>query len=604
MKHILIITCLLWGIISCTKTEDIHSIQKEESDKIIRLYTIKTIDNLQTRAVAPIDKIWEAGSTIKIKFLNGTSDIQNKVKLYAEEWLEYACLKFEYVAATENADVKIGFNMDTRGMAWSTIGTDCQLVPQNEPSLNFYKLELSTDEEDIKAEVLRSFGHVLGLGFEHQSPTSPIEFSPMAPMFYTWFKNLSTTDVDELLSKYNTAQTNYTDYDKYSIMVLPIDGSLLTQPPLGTTGNKILSDTDKEFIAELYPKYAFKYINRLPYGGERQIYEAPNGKVYVLSYCGSNIVDISNSQVQNSTIASIYSFQVGNSVYMQPPILNSAIKHLDLVTGNITSTNLTTSRLHNIVKHINGTTYFATDDGLYYLDTDNIIKPKTIDANTYVISSMLNKEDGTIYFTAHKGWFNTYNSTYIYHIDASNNINLIGTLQYNFHKLQSYPGQSKIYVTTNGTGGTVGRISYIDASNNIIQIKQGTESPAIRIGANDNIYSFANYEKNVTILKNGTFENISYDPFSKSQMQFIDINPLSRGLFILAQWVEDNANPNLATWWTDLYYLNNNEEHITRIPTGDIRTMEVFQLSNNKVYCIGYTYTERQMSLWEIIMPN
>ena len=94
-------------------------------------------------------------------------EAKDEVKQYAAEWLTYANLVFLYVAPSEDADVKIGFDMDERWLAWSAIGTDCQSVPQDEVSLNFVWLE-DEGTAGVKAEVLRGFGHVLGLGFEHK----------------------------------------------------------------------------------------------------------------------------------------------------------------------------------------------------------------------------------------------------------------------------------------------------------------------------------------------------------------------------------------------------------------------------------------------------
>lgn len=133
---------------------------------------------LQTKTVGVKSKYWRPGDTIRIKFLNGTTELQQQVRQYAALWLEYVDLNFEYVEVNETADVKIGFDMDEKWIAWSTIGTDCKAIPQNEPSLNFVWLE-EEDELGIKAEVLRGFGSVLGLGF--RAPESWIRLSGLSP---------------------------------------------------------------------------------------------------------------------------------------------------------------------------------------------------------------------------------------------------------------------------------------------------------------------------------------------------------------------------------------------------------------------------------------
>lgn len=208
-----------------------------------------------TKAVAVTEKVWNPGDTIRIKFLPGGSyspELENQVKQYAAEWLEYANLYFEYVGTEQDADVKIGFKLDNRKLAWSTIGTDCKAIPQNEASLNLV-LNGTENASVIKGEILRGFGHVLGLGFEHKNPYSPIEFSDMATMYYQMFCNLSATDIQELLPYYTTDQTNHTTYDPLSIMVLEIPSMIVSDPSYATTYNRELSEMDKNFIDSLYP---------------------------------------------------------------------------------------------------------------------------------------------------------------------------------------------------------------------------------------------------------------------------------------------------------------------------------------------------------------
>ena len=218
--------------------------------KRVILWTQKQVERPVTRAVAETAKLWEPGDTIRIKFQNGTVALQDQVKQYAAEWLTYANLVFLYVDQSEDADVKIGFDTDERWLAWSAIGTDCQLIPQNEVSLNFVWLE-DEGSAGVKAEVLRGFGHVLGLGFEHKNPGSNVQFKSNEQVAEEY--NLSETDVEELITLYSTDQTNFTEYDKSSIMTITIPRSLVTKPTYATTRNSELSDLDKEFVAGLYP---------------------------------------------------------------------------------------------------------------------------------------------------------------------------------------------------------------------------------------------------------------------------------------------------------------------------------------------------------------
>ncbi|MCM1032115.1 MAG: hypothetical protein NC410_11815, partial [Oscillibacter sp.] len=224
-----------------------------------RLRTIKRVDNTPaTRAVGVKDKLWHPGDTIRIKFQNADEypDMPEKVIRYAAIWLEHANLHFEYVEPHEEADVKIGFRIDSRGLSWSTIGTDCRAIAQNDVSANIVWLD-DDDEETIQGEVLRTFGHILGLGFEHQSPDSPITLNDIKTIdYYSDYYDLSEEDViNDILPYYNADQTNYTEFDDESIMCLDLPGRKTQKSPFYNLDfNYTLSSTDIAFVRDsLYP---------------------------------------------------------------------------------------------------------------------------------------------------------------------------------------------------------------------------------------------------------------------------------------------------------------------------------------------------------------
>lgn len=220
---------------------------------------IKASDNdPSVKAVGIKDKFWKKGDTIRIKFLTGggySPELENYVKEYASTWLRYANLYFQYVAENEEADVKIGFDMDERWVTWATIGKDCQSVPQNAPSINFYGLDSYDDVADIRGDILRGFGHILGLIFEHQSPDSPIQFNAKAKNLLISNYGLSEADAGELMCFYNSDQTNYSEYDPSSIMVLGIYANMLIDKSEATPAfNTDFSSQDTTFVKQLYPR--------------------------------------------------------------------------------------------------------------------------------------------------------------------------------------------------------------------------------------------------------------------------------------------------------------------------------------------------------------
>lgn len=237
-------------LVACQNDEVLEHVMTKGDPAENRLWMIKEVLP-QTKAVAVTEKMWTSGDTIRIKFLNGDGMLQNRVRQYAAQWLEYAGLFFEYTEG--DADVKISFDWGEKCLAWSTIGTDCRLVPQNESSMNFVYLD-DPDEDFVRGEVLRAFGHVLGLGFEHQNPTSPIVFKANAASYLVTNYGLDDMEAERLLEQYQADQTNYTEYDKNSIMVVELPRTILENRSHATTFNTELSDNDIELIAALYHK--------------------------------------------------------------------------------------------------------------------------------------------------------------------------------------------------------------------------------------------------------------------------------------------------------------------------------------------------------------
>lgn len=237
---------------ACETNWDDNPCLESKNNALERLWMIKMVsDSSMTKANAPMDKTWWPGQIIKIKFLNGSVGIQNKVKDYAEIWLEHAGLKFEYVKPEEYADVKVGFDINSNYIAFSTVGTDCKAIPQNEPSLNFVWLEDETDESTIKGEVLRAFGLVLGLTYEHQNPKSPVQIKAAADIALEY--GITEEEAEMIKKQYTTEYTNYSNYDKSSIMVLDIPRTLLVDPKQYASANKELSQNDIDFVRNLYP---------------------------------------------------------------------------------------------------------------------------------------------------------------------------------------------------------------------------------------------------------------------------------------------------------------------------------------------------------------
>lgn len=253
MKKMLLFLISITFLFGCNQEEFSTSREtlKDSSEEGIKLYAQKEL-SMQTRGVAVNGKLWENGQTIRIKFLNGTVTQQEKVKTFAQEWLQYANLTFDFVEQAENAEVKIAFDWQDDHITWSMIGTDARYIPQSAPSLNFGNL--SKIDKLIRRDVLMQFGHVLGLVNEHQGVNNPLELDTELVYEYYLEEGWAARDINEFFFRpYTSAETNYTEYDSKSIMVWPID-PILTTNGVGQFQNSELSVLDKQFIAKLYPR--------------------------------------------------------------------------------------------------------------------------------------------------------------------------------------------------------------------------------------------------------------------------------------------------------------------------------------------------------------
>lgn len=235
---------------------------------------------------------WRGGEAIRVKFLNGDPTLQNRVRNAANEWMQYANVRFTYVGASDPADIKIGFKWNNDSGSWSRFGKDCRGVAQNAPSMNYGWFDASTTDEDIRATTLHEFGHALGLIHEHQSPAANISWNrPAVYDYYARTNGWSTQKVDQqVFAKYSASQTNYTAFDPASIMEYAIPAELTTDG-FSVGWNTVLSNTDKSFIGGTYPIPAYK--NAL-YEGEQllqgQSIRSANGQLQLILQTDGNLV--------------------------------------------------------------------------------------------------------------------------------------------------------------------------------------------------------------------------------------------------------------------------------------------------------------------------
>ena len=197
-------------------------------------------------------KKWHNGSRLKVRFLDGDLVVQRKVQKYAEIWTNHANITFEFGSDPE-AEIRVSFSGPG---AWSYIGTDNLRVKKDRPTMNFGWLSKDSPDAEIQRVVLHEFGHALGAIHEYHPPKRSVKWNrPFIERFFAQSPNKWTLDDTEFnfFRKYGLDQLNRTQYDGESIMVMAIP-SEFTLNRYTLKWNDVLSENDKQFIRNMYPR--------------------------------------------------------------------------------------------------------------------------------------------------------------------------------------------------------------------------------------------------------------------------------------------------------------------------------------------------------------
>lgn len=208
------------------------------------------------RLVAIALKKWTNRSEIRCAFLDGSEKQRATVEEKAKIWEKHAGISLAF-GNDPDAEIRISFSADAG--SWSAVGTDCLIedyFPKYQPTMNFGWLRDDTDDTEYERVTVHEFGHALGCIHEHQAPTANLRWNKPevyrvfggAPNFWT------KAQIDHnILNRYSRAQTQFSAFDRQSIMLYAFPGSLFLDGQ-GTPSNTHLSETDKQFIGTLYPQ--------------------------------------------------------------------------------------------------------------------------------------------------------------------------------------------------------------------------------------------------------------------------------------------------------------------------------------------------------------
>lgn len=198
---------------------------------------------------------WEKRAVITISFLDGDPEVQNRVKLAAQEWVApgIANLTLQFQNGTIDTDIRISFQF---AGSWSVLGTTCRKINKGKPTMNFGWLNRQTPDEELRRVVLHEFGHALGLIHEHMTPAEggikwnkvQVEKDLSGPP-NNWSEEVIFNNMFKTFEK---KELKLTRLDPQSIMMYPIPAKW-TLDGFNVGLNTGLSKSDKDFIKKMYP---------------------------------------------------------------------------------------------------------------------------------------------------------------------------------------------------------------------------------------------------------------------------------------------------------------------------------------------------------------
>jgi hypothetical protein len=202
-------------------------------------------------------KRFSNGRTLKVFFIGSWPDwASDRVMALMKRWSIQANIHIERTTDRAASDVRV--DKDPSDGSWSYLGTDVLAIPKDETTMNLgWILDTENDFEASRRVVVHEMGHTLSFGHEQAHPEGDIDWNREAVYeYYGGPPNYwSRAQVDaQVFQKYQGAPvTNFSEYDRHSIMHYAIPAAFVTDPNDVVGWNTKRSPLDKRYAALWYP---------------------------------------------------------------------------------------------------------------------------------------------------------------------------------------------------------------------------------------------------------------------------------------------------------------------------------------------------------------
>lgn len=191
-------------------------------------------------------KSWPVGSVLRIGFMGGTAQYQQRVKDAYAEIAKEANLKFTYPAS---GPFEIRWSFNPNQGAYSYLGRDCLSIPQSVATGNIG----FRNANNLGVEIHEANHSLAAIHEQSQSNANICWNKSVVYADLARTNGWSTSMVDQnVFFKYTASQNTATAYDQTSVMQYNVPGTWVCSG-VGIPGGNVLSELDKAILRLVYP---------------------------------------------------------------------------------------------------------------------------------------------------------------------------------------------------------------------------------------------------------------------------------------------------------------------------------------------------------------